>query len=521
MGEELNKQEPDNTQIEIIRWLHEGKSENEISILLHKSKVAVNYEIESILKKLNTKTIEGAIEWAVNNKKIIIEEESSEPEVKHRIGIVGCGSGGSSIIEMLKGNSIVDIVGVADIDPGAQGISLARRLKIPIFTRYNDLVRDDVELIIDVTGNPDVFNEIKKIKSEKTEVMGGVSANLMWKLAEERRKRYEDKEKMLKEHENLYHLGLIIENIDSMKDAGFAIIDYATKLTNMPAGCIVIFDEKNEDLILVASKGFSENLRKKDRWKITKDGMLNKIFNQSYPMFVNDLDKYEKPPSFLLEEGVQSVLASSLSIEGRIVGIIFACDFKKKRTRVEDVSLFSLLTVYAALAIERVKAIEEMRRLSIVDGLTGLYNHRYLMEELNKELQRAERYMLNFSIFMIDVDNFKSYNDEFGHLEGNKVLKDIADILLKSSRASDIVGRFGGEEFFIISPELNKDEAIKYANRIISSIESHNFINRKITVSCGLAVFPDDEKTMVSLIEKADQRLYEAKSQGKNRVCFV
>ncbi|MDH5716250.1 MAG: diguanylate cyclase [Spirochaetia bacterium] len=511
----------DSTEIDILRWLYEGRTENEISILIHKSNTAVNYHFENIVKKLKVESIDDAIEWAQKSGKIKENNKKtlSETEEKHNVAIVGCGRGGSAILEMLKDNSIINIVGVADLNPMANGIFLAKRLKVPIYTKYRDLLTDDIELVIDVTGNRMVFEELKQIKSEKTEIMGGLAANLMWKLAEERRKRYEEKEKMLKEHENLYHLGLIIENIDSMKDAGFAIVDYATKLTNMPAGCLAIFDEKTEDLKLIASKGFTDKFRKKDRWSISKGGLINSVFNQSYPLYINDLNNYDKPAPKLLEEGVKSVLVSSLTVDGRIVGVIFACDFKIKKTRIEDISLFSLLTVYAALTIERVKAIEEMRRLSIVDGLTGLYNHRYLMEELNKEMLRSERYKLTFSILMIDVDNFKSYNDEFGHLEGNKILKEIADLLLKSARSTDTVGRFGGEEFLIIAPEVDKKEAVHYANRIITMIASHKFDNRKVTVSCGLSLYPKDSKNMLSLIKKADEYLYKAKAQGKNKVC--
>ena len=142
-------------------------------------------------------------------------------------------------------------------------------------------------------------------------------------------------------------------------------------------------------------------------------------------------------------------------------------DFKRREFRAEDISLFSLLTIYAGLTIERVKAIEETRLLSITDGLTGLSNQRYLMEQLQKELQRAARHKNPLAVIMFDIDNFKAYNDSYGHLEGNKVLKTIARMLRKSTRLSDTVGRFGGEEFCLVMPEISKEGAKAFASRIV------------------------------------------------------
>ena len=193
-------------------------------------------------------------------------------------------------------------------------------------------------------------------------------------------------------------------------------------------------------------------------------------------------------------------------------------DFKRREFRAEDISLFSLLTIYAGLTIERVKAIEETRLLSITDGLTGLSNQRYLMEQLQKELQRAARHKNPLAVIMFDIDNFKAYNDSYGHLEGNKVLKTIARMLRKSTRLSDTVGRFGGEEFCLVMPEISKEGAKAFASRIVKEIGEHPMPNRKVTLSGGVSTFPHDGKTHVLLLKKADERLYAAKKQGRNRL---
>lgn len=203
---------------------------------------------------------------------------------------------------------------------------------------------------------------------------------------------------------------------------------------------------------------------------------------------------------------------------GRIIGILYVNDFKKRDFGLEEVSLFSLLIIYAATTLERVKSIEAMRVLSITDGLTGLYNHRYLMEQMQNEVKRALRYGRTLSIIMLDIDHFKEYNDDFGHLEGNKVLKWISKTLMQSARATDTVGRFGGEEFCIVVPEMEKAGAIAFAKRILKEVANYKGLCRKVTFSGGVATFPTDGRIPSDLIKKADMNLYKAKRLGRNRI---
>lgn len=519
--EEGNMASLTSLQLEILKWVQEGKTNEEIGTILGKSKWTIKYHLKNVMESLGVTSRTQAVGQAIGQG--ILQPLPAEGHRKKRsrlkVGIVGGGKGGTAVLEVFKDNPAIKVEWLVDKDQESKGIRLARELNIPVERDYKGLVEKDIDVIINVTGSRDVEEEIKRIKSPAAELMGGLSAMLMWQLADERRKRFEDREKVLKEHESLYHLGLIIENIDSMKDAAYAIVDYATRLTNMPAGSVAVFDEKNEDMLLVASKGFSDNFRKTDRWEIRKGGLTGLLFNQKAPIFIHDLREMSNPNPLLIKEGVRSMIASPLTVEGKIVGLLYVNDFKKRGARAEDVSIFSLLTMYAALIIERVKSIEEMRRLSIVDGLTDLYNHRYLMEVLNKEHQRASRHKTTFSIIMLDIDHFKPYNDSFGHLDGNRVLKEIARLLVREARATDTVGRFGGEEFCIVIPEQNSESASIFAERILREVSAYKFPNKKITVSAGVGAFPDDGKTVNEIIGKADERLYEAKKMGRNRVC--
>ncbi len=168
---------------------------------------------------------------------------------------------------------------------------------------------------------------------------------------------------------------------------------------------------------------------------------------------------------------------------------------------------------------------ETLVRLAAKDGLTGLYNHAYIKERLKQEIYRCRRYQYPLSLLMIDIDDFKSLNDNYGHVVGDRVLKTLSKLMQEILRPSDIIGRYGGEEFLVILPQTNSENSLAVAERIRENIEFYKFkvhpskkkISR-VTVSIGLCVFPDHGKTSEDLIAFADESLYAAKKEGKNKV---
>ncbi|HEX3020611.1 MAG TPA: diguanylate cyclase [Chitinispirillaceae bacterium] len=180
-----------------------------------------------------------------------------------------------------------------------------------------------------------------------------------------------------------------------------------------------------------------------------------------------------------------------------------------------------------ALASEKVLMEEldrknrELTELSITDGLTGLFNHRFLQDRFDFELKRVHRYGGNLSCLLIDIDHFKLINDTCGHQFGDSVLRQIANIMKTRSREIDICGRYGGEEFMIIT-NLRADDALRYATKLHTAIESHPFKNGhraiKVTVSIGIAEYRSDIKFKQQLIERADNALYQAKKDGRNLI---
>ena len=167
---------------------------------------------------------------------------------------------------------------------------------------------------------------------------------------------------------------------------------------------------------------------------------------------------------------------------------------------------------------------EALSTLSVTDGLTGIYNHRYLQEQLAHEVQRADRYHTPLTCLMLDIDDFKKVNDQHGHLFGDKILKTAARLIQDTIRGTDVAGRYGGEEFLIIMPQTTADAALPIADRIVKAVQEQAFTDARktvhVTVSIGLAMYPAFTlgiKTKSSLLSAADQALYRAKRSGKNQ----
>lgn len=166
-----------------------------------------------------------------------------------------------------------------------------------------------------------------------------------------------------------------------------------------------------------------------------------------------------------------------------------------------------------------IRMFNEAKHYAMFDSLTGLFNRRYFDINLAKELQRARRYKKALSIFLLDIDDFKTINDSKGHLFGDEVLKKFAAFLNEMSREEDIVCRFGGEEFIIILPETTAKKALHYSDRIRKALKQNTFFtHNKVTFSGGIAQYPYAGKSVPQLIANADKSVYEAKSKGKDKI---
>jgi diguanylate cyclase (GGDEF)-like protein len=189
----------------------------------------------------------------------------------------------------------------------------------------------------------------------------------------------------------------------------------------------------------------------------------------------------------------------------------------------QDKDKFHILTQQFILGLKRAMLYKKIQELAIRDNLTQVFTRRYCLEVLNEEMKRSQKFKYDFSILMADIDHFKEYNDRYGHLVGDVILREISRVTKESMRQIDSIGRYGGEEFLIILAETDKEQAKFAAERIRQAVETKHIKaydeELKLTISIGIATFPEDAKDNQELIEKADSALYQAKQTGRNKVC--
>ncbi len=203
-----------------------------------------------------------------------------------------------------------------------------------------------------------------------------------------------------------------------------------------------------------------------------------------------------------------------------------AVDYLPKPFNLELLRLIVGRTLEKQRLAEQARQAEFYKKLAQTDGLTHLYNHRFFQQLLAAELSRAQRFNRPLSLIMLDIDDFKVYNDVNGHQAGDRALWQLAWLLKHSSRSYDLIARYGGDEFAIILPETGKRTAADVADRLRASVaktrleHTHGLAHRQFTISLGIASFPQDATEKASLIRKADRALYDAKTGGRNRVCL-
>ena len=223
----------------------------------------------------------------------------------------------------------------------------------------------------------------------------------------------------------------------------------------------------------------------------------------------------------LFDKGNEQAAIVALSTVDKIYG--YAGLFREAPFDNEEELIFSRFCAHITHTLEKIRLFNEIKMLSIHDGLTGVFNHAYIIGALESEAERAKRYNAIFSIILLDIDNFKAVNDSCGHLAGDAVLRNLAQLIVKSLRAIDIVGRYGGEEFLVILPETDLEKASVVGEKLRKTIEAENFSYNdnaiQLTISLGITSY-HDRKSIQDFIKAVDDNLYRAKADGKNRICY-
>jgi len=395
-----------------------------------------------------------------------------------KVLIIGAGRGGTALLPILYEDKEIDIVGVVDNNREAEGMKLAKQYNIPIYTNYEALIRrKDLNVIINVTMNPRVLADIEKNKHTNTEILGGLSAKLLWGLVEERKKKEEEIQKSLSEQKALYRIGIMISSAIDMNDVFQTIVRSGLEVTNTPAGSLALYDEENNELELAAVHGFSPAFSvKASRWKVRPGGLTERILSRKQPIVVPDITKESSLDTrIILAEGIRSLVATPLCTEGKTVGILYVDDFKPRSFTQRDISILELLATQASIAIKKAKTREQL-------------------ELKNQALKRTMDYLQNVldnSADMIITTDIKNNVVEF-----NKGAEDILGY-----KQSETVGRPLSE--FFANPDHSNSllEKVKQEGKI-SNHETQLITKQKkiIDINLTLSQLKDSKGNMMGTV---------------------
>ncbi len=282
---------------------------------------------------------------------------------------------------------------------------------------------------------------------------------------------------------------------------------------------VMILDESSRELAFCESSGLT-------RWEVDNirfklgEGVAGWVAKKKKPVLIEDVSL---DPRFKNVEKQRrrmiSMICVPLMIKRRVIGVVSLStrDPNHVFSR-QELELTVLMSAHISLALENNRLYE----ISVLDGLTSLYNRRYLEQRLLKEVAYCQRYEKPLTVFMIDIDFFKRLNDSYGHQAGDAVLRQVSETLQKALREYDVVARYGGEEFAVLLPATSKPVGASIAERLRSAVAHGDFVHQDetipATVSVGVASFPEDGSTPDGLVACADKALYRAKEAGRNQV---
>jgi diguanylate cyclase (GGDEF)-like protein len=291
------------------------------------------------------------------------------------------------------------------------------------------------------------------------------------------------------------------------------------------AWSMLMVDEERQELTFELALGEKGKDLSAFRVKIG-EGIAGWVAQTGKPTIVNDV---ARDPRFArrfdseTQFKTRSMLCAPLISRGRTIGVVQVINRLGGNFTKADLDMLLTLVDPCAIAIENAILFQRTEQLTITDDLTRLFNSRYLNLYISREIKRCKRHGIPLSVIFLDLDGFKGVNDQFGHLAGSRTLTEVGGILVEAVRESDILARYGGDEFVVVLPETPPSGALVIAERIRRSIEAHTFLKdqgleARISASFGISSYPDHALTPEGLIQKADQAMYRVKERDKNGI---
>ncbi len=338
-----------------------------------------------------------------------------------------------------------------------------------------------------------------------------------WKVAEEM-SRYHSRQTEL-----LLKISSTVGQTLNLKDIIENFLDSLSQMLQERPVAFFFLPVDSDSLDLISHRGFSDEFVKRmAKIKVGK-GFIGRVAISGLSLVLNPT--YYDPrfdPAILERDNLWSLCSVPVFARDQIKGVICVGSRSQQQAADEETQLFELIASQIGIAIDKALLYEKTVEMAFTDGLTGLYNRRYLLEEMERELSRANRDLTPFSVVSMDIDNLKSVNDRCGHNYGDQLIKAFGNIIKRASRKSDVAARTGGDEFVILTSGSDQTQAGALARRIWSEANACKVEIKgediHVSVSIGIAGYPASGKTVEEVLGRADKAMYEAKKAGKNRI---
>ena len=340
-------------------------------------------------------------------------------------------------------------------------------------------------------------------------------------VAEKLKKENIQIEKQLRQIEHLY---------DIIKEAGATLNvqemieltrEFTERMFDLPHFIIAVLSNDGKKYEVRVASGCDESLFRAFEVELESDRLAALLAREKKPVWVDSIGEQDHFAK-LRNLAIQSFVFLPFLVQDRTIGFLCSFSTSDKFIDQEEFSNFQVFCNQISIGLQKSLLYEKVQKLSITDGLTKLYSHRYFKQRLEEELVLAQRYAASLSLLILDIDHFKHYNDTYGHVAGDHVLMEVARILKDQSEVAHQAARYGGEEMVLVAPETTKEQAMELAEKIRKAVENYSFSvgkeTTRVTVSIGVATFPQDAHSSLDLIGKADKALYAAKNRGRNRI---
>ncbi len=422
---------------------------------------------------------------------------------------------------------------VADLNAAARQY-LGKQITNPIGAPIREVFPDFVAAIDHFSGNQSVVDEVQLGEERFFEmrispledhprhqigrliIVSDISERKRMELAEREERQYA---------EALRDTAALINSSLHMDEVLDRILENVEKVVPHHAANVAFVDE-NGMTSFVRGKGYRERDCEDDlfasRYAVNDVDNLKKMASSGRACIMPDVQSNPKWVKVKSLEWIQSYAGAPIIARGKLLGFINLDAAEPDFFTQKHADRLQGFANQAAIAIENARLFEQTREMAVTDYLTGAFNRRALLENVHREIGRAKRYHVPLSALMVDIDHFKKVNDTYGHGVGDQVLRKVTEALRAGVRDSDIIGRFGGEEFVILMPETQLPEAEKAAKRLCEATDSLHIDSEKgnvhVTISVGVSAWSEKMQTAEDLLDAADKAMYAAKSTGHNQI---